>query len=227
MKKPQIIELDRRGARYLVDVALSGASKDDITPVICGALVEVTASSIRVTCTDRYRAHTALLTFKPGDKALPDFEFIFPRSALEWLSRNLNYFGSYKADAQRIIIEVTPHDLSDTPHRAGALAIRVVQNQEHGSPSVSWTGKHTLGNYPPVIRLISEARDAEPIAATPRLNLALLAPAVKLQRESGEHPDFKFIASTNPNKPGPLYMSWKSGGKVYAEAILQPHLVLR
>lgn len=211
------ITLNREQARYFVDAALSAVSRDDITPVICGALITREGDKLRMVCTDRYRAHTALVATKSIEG---DLEFIIPREALGWLSKNLSYFGSYMRVHNRITIDVEPHEES------GRLTVTVAEHETEDADSVVWSGHHTKGNFPPVIRIIEKARDAEAILATPRFNLGFLAPAAKLQRHREGHPEFKFTASDTPGKDGPLYMAFRDGDEVYAEAILQP-MVLR
>ncbi len=214
------ITLTLTQARYLVDVALSASSTDDITPIICGAHVTREGDQLRVVCTDRYRAHTALVEAVAIEG---DPEVILPRQALLWLRSNRTYFGSHMRDFQRIVIEVTPHP--EASIILGDLVVTVKESESEGAGGVAWQGKHLKGNYPPVIRLIEKARDAEAVLATPRLRLDFLGKMSALGKDGPQiAPWIKFTANDNPNKPGPVYASWGSGSALYAEALVQPML---
>ncbi|GAA3730458.1 hypothetical protein GCM10022239_03800 [Leifsonia bigeumensis] len=216
------ITLSREQARYLVDVALSAASTDDVTPVICGAHITVEDGKLRVVCTDRYRAHTALLK---AEKIDGDLDFIIPRDALQWLKANYTYFGSSMRDFQRVTIEVTPHPDGPPSTGPGEVVVTVQEFEAADANSVRWKGKHIRGNFPPVIKLIETARDAEAVLATPRLRLDYLSRMSALSRLGRQDsPWVKCTSNTNPNKPGPVYVSWRDGSGVYAEALIQPNL---
>ncbi len=208
-------------ARYLVDVALSASSTDDVTPIICGAHITMEDGKLRVVCTDRYRAHTALVE---AESIEGDVEVIIPRQALLWLRSNRTYFGSYMKDQQRVVIEATPHPEAQV--FPGDLVVTVKESEGGYAGRVVWQGKHLKGNYPPVIRLIEKARDAEAVLATPRLNLTLLGRMSALARELPDTPWVKFTANENPNKPGSVYVSWRGSinDALYAEALIQPNL---
>ena len=214
------IILNRKNARLFVNAALSAASTDDITPVICGAHVSIEDGMLRVTATDRYRVHTALIDTMKAPKEL---DAIIPRTALMWLRSNEAHFGSRGLDEQRISIDVKPHP--DTPQGSGALIVTVLDTELADSASVSWSGLHTRGHFPPVRRLLESARNAESTTATPLLNLSYVAKVQQLARNHVHPIRVKFTASDNPNKPGPVYFSVEAdGGGVVAEALIQPHL---
>ncbi|MFC5930864.1 hypothetical protein [Cryobacterium melibiosiphilum] len=204
--------MTRVDAKRLAQIALSAASKDDVTPVICGALLTVSNGALRTTSTDRYRVHTALIDIEGKSE---DHEFIISRSSLEWLDKNVGTFGSFQAHRQRVTITTN----------LDALNITVRASDLPEAESVSWSGRTTKGNFPPVIRLIEKARESEPISAEASFRLEYLAKA-KVLSHLGDAPLIRFTVSENPNKPGPVYFAFSSAGKVYAEAIIQPNLNL-
>ena len=199
-------------AKRLAQIALSAASKDDVTPVICGALLTVVDGVLRTTSTDRYRVHTALIDIldKPADH-----EFIMPRSALMWLSKNATAFGSFQS--RNHIVTVTTN--------LTALNITVRESDQPEAESVSWNGHTTKGNFPPVITLIDTARAAESGKTEARLNLEFMS-QIKVLGHLRDLPTIKFTPTGNPDKPGPVYIAFHSSGKTYAEALLQPGIPL-
>ena len=216
------IILNRANARLFVDAALSAASADDITPVLCGAHISVDGERLRVTSTDRYRVHTAVI----GAVELPaQIDAIIPREALLWLKRNAAHFGSHASQLQRITLNVEPHVKDAIKTEPGALRITIAEHSEPDAASVVWNGRHTVGNFPPVLGLIETARGAEAITATPRLNLAYVGKVNQLVRQLGQSVRVKFTAGGKPNKPGPAYFAVEDyKGAVVAEALIQPHL---
>ena len=216
------ITLNRGQARYFVDVALSAASTDAVTPVLCGAHVTVEDGRLRVVCTDRWRAHTALVE---AESIEGEPEVIVPRQALLWLRSNQTYFGSYGKHLQRIVIEATPRD--EKTFVGGELVVTVKEHEQEDAGSVQWAGKHVNGKFPPIITLIEKARDAEAVLATPRFRLDFLGRMSVLGKDGPDIPPrIKFTANNNPNKPGPVYVSWNdtADGAPYAEALVQPYM---
>ena len=217
------IVLTRQAARYLVDAALSACSRDDLTPSICGAHISLEGDMLRVVATDRYRVHTTTVKLHSfnGDPAA-----ILPLEALEWLRTNAAYFGRNAEILQRIRIDVEPHP--EAPEFGlrypGKLTITVMQSDLDDADTVSWSGRHTRGNFPPVMNLIETARKAEAITATPRLRLDYVAKVQRLTRKAHQPVRQKFTTGGNPNKPGPVYFAVEEDGVVVAEALLQPQL---
>lgn len=203
------ITLSRAQVGFFVDAALSSASKDDVTPVICGAKITVTGDQAQICCTDRYRVTLA----KSIVVATDDHEFIMPRAALEWLKRNANAFGRNMAQYQSFTIDTTDE---------GALTVTVIEGTAIESRgSLSWHGYTTKGNFPPAERLIEKARAAELSVQPVRLNLDFIA-AIRSLGNRYDVPNFKFTISDNPNKPGPVLITFE-----HAEVIIQPNLQLR
>ena len=220
------IVLTRQAARYLVDAALSACSRDDVTPVICGAHISLEGEMLRVVATDRYRVHTTTVKLHSfnGDPAA-----ILPLEALEWLRTNADYFGRNTEGLQRIRIDIEPHGKPTAIHGEipGKLTITVMESVLDDADTVSWSGRHTRGNFPPVMTLMETARKAEAITATPLLRLDYVAKVQRLTRQAHQPVRQKFTTGGKPNKPGPVYFAVEEGGVVVAEALLQPHLESR
>ena len=143
---------------------LNHSSKDDTTPVICGAAVMEHKEQKYIVATDRYSLGRFLL----GDSDLHDGEFgkIIPRDSLVWVSK--------------IVLKALRRGWSTLPVEEGGYGVRFVW-----SPSDSNTGALEVevsiifqdkversqtfdtpsGTFPPVARLWREA-DAEVEAAT-------------------------------------------------------------
>ncbi len=216
------IVLDRDAAKLLVDVALSAVSRDDITPVICGAHVTVDDGKLRVTATDRYRVHTALVEAKSIDG---EVDAIIPRAALEWLAKNRTYFGGTMREYHRIRIDIGAHLMGGIKPIPGALSIVVCEAETDDANCVAWNGRHTVGNFPPVMKLVEAARAAEVAPITPRLNIGFISRINRIAQHPHTLVRVKHTVSANPNKPGPVLFALEEiDGQVIAEALLQPNL---
>ena len=215
------IILRRDDAAYLVDVALSAASSDDVTPVLCGARVTAEDGHVRVLATDRFRVHTTRVR---AVEAQDDFDAIIPREALLWLRKNLGYFGSSGRHSQRVTILMGQHlkqeRVRDLP---GILCVTVSETDADESASVQWNGTHVLGNFPQVMRLVEEARTADPAATPPLLNMGYVAKIARLSRGAHQPLRVKLTASKG-TKPGVVYFSVEHETGLLSEALLQPHI---
>ena len=212
--KPNIITLTRPEAKWFVDAALSSASDDDVTPSICGALVRTEGAFATILCTDRYRVTLAKATVA----STADHEFIVPRDALVWLRKNLATFGRYKVELQSVTITTTPD---------GALAVTVFEGRPAETRgSLTWSGFVTKGNFPPLERLFVPARASDAVSGA-HVNLDFIAKARTLAIP-GYPPNLKFTTSANPDKPGPLLITFEKGERgareTYAEVLVQPAL---
>lgn len=211
------ITLDRHAAKYLVDVALSACSDDYITPIICGAHIQIEDDRIRVTVTDRYRVHTALVDVL---ETHDPFDFICPRDVLLWLRKNIAFFGRENINQQQVIFEPVPHrDESNFP---GELRVTVKADPTPDAESVSLKSNHFKGNYPAALKLVEDARSGDPDPTPRRLNLALLGKMSALSRGVLPLGDVKFLGS-EPRKKR-VYVAFKNGNDIYAEALLQGNL---
>lgn len=217
--KKNVIVMTRYGASALAELAVSVAPKDDVTPILCAAHVEVIGDRVRVHATDRYRAHAG--TFTLLEKARPH-TFVIPIAGLEWLKRNYAFHGRHDADAHRVTITTVTEGDVDGRSVGGKVTITVAASEATGAAAVSWSGLLVQGKFPPVWDLIAKARDAEPVAEAPRLNLDMLAKSRALATHRGEPARTKVTAGRE-GRPPVLYAAWGESGSTVprAEAILQ------
>jgi hypothetical protein len=214
---PHSFTLRRPDAALIADVILSASTTDLITPIICGGHIKVEEGNVTAVGTDRYRVHTATVT---ATEATGDHDFVIPRSIVAWLKRNLTVFGRDQLEQQVVTFSNV---------EGGALTVVVADPLSE--ESVTFTGKATKGNYPPVARLFEKAREAEPFDGEVRLNLNFLGKAAVLGNRH-DAPIIKLTKSDNPNKAGVAYLAFHGqdrDGKKYiiAEALVQPNLMLR
>ncbi|KQT75379.1 DNA polymerase III subunit beta family protein [Microbacterium sp. Leaf436] len=172
------ITLDAHVARYIASAVLPAVSRDDITPVLTGAHFSMEDGQLRVTSSDRYRAHTVIV--RPNDRVPKELDVIVPRQALTWITKNAGVFSR-----------------SRSPY----------------TPVVRM--RFTEDRFPPVIRLIVKARDAETEPVEGNLRTDYLA-SVSAISDGVRAAHIKFTKGEN-DRLGPVYI--RSG---VAEAILQP-----
>ncbi|MFF1633947.1 hypothetical protein [Leifsonia sp. NPDC058248] len=214
--------LNAADAKYLADVGLSASSADDVTPVICAAMFYVTETEVRVVSTDRYRIHTAIAA--PSEPA-PDHEVLIDRTALTWMSKNANALGRQRNLVKPIVTITSEPADPNANARGGALTITVTEWVGDDARTLTYTAHTVKGNFPPVMRLVQEARDAEESEGG-RLKLDFLAKARPLAMHPDYAPRIKFTKATTDNsRPGPALLQFKNAGVVYAEAIIQPYLI--
>jgi hypothetical protein len=219
IKKPtsNTITIPRLEARWFVDAAMSSISSDEVTPVLCAAKITVTGDAAEILSTDRYRVTLARATVK----ASADHSFLIPREALLWLKKNQGAFGSYNAQFQTVTFE-TRED--------GRLTVAINDGAEIDvRGSLTWNGLATKGNFPPVEKLFVGARESASVAGA-RVNLDFIAKA-KILGSRYEAPTLKFTTGSNPDKPGPLLLTFEKGDRgnreITAEVLIQPNLELR
>jgi hypothetical protein len=206
-------------AKRLALAALSAVSADYVTPVITGGMLEqIDATHVRITATDRYRVHTALLELTAPTPGLWAETIIIPAAALRWLSSNARYYSSRAW--RKLYAEALPEITLHVDGERNTLTISVTAGA--GEASVSWSGPTIPGHFPPVGRLFGIAREAEITTAVGRMSLEFLGSAGVL----GNDPRVKFTVGSGPNKPGPVYVSFTdpATGELYAEAVVQPKL---
>lgn len=220
--------LDAFAAKWLAQAALSAVAKDDTTPMITCAHVRIDDGWLRTVSTDRYRVHTAIAEVK---EASDGFQALLPARVLRWIAANASYYGPAGRLVSEPVIRIdwTPNDPGDR-FSLPKITVRVSDAGDESLRSPAYLEFHDVGfkgNYPPVERLLSQARVAAEAPAAARLNPELLAAVRQLSRERNYAPAFKFTADTNPNKPGPLLVTFGDRDNPYAEALIQPNLNLR
>lgn len=204
--------IDAHDARYLVDAVLPAVSKDDVTPVICGALWSITVGQVELTATDRYRVHRV----RGEAETEGDGQFIVPRDALVWLYRNANVWGRRRnlVTEPKLLVEFDPAGTIDPRFR-----FTVVEGLGTTHRQLSYDGPLTKGNFPQVYKLIDKARAAG-TADPGRVRLDYLAAAGRLSYDQGDVPRIKYTQGEGA-KPGPMLLELRRG-----EVLIQPNLDL-
>lgn len=166
---PQIPEIDTVTGMVPADVfaeAVSqvalAASKDDVTPVITGVQFEVSANTLTLTATDRYRVATR---------------------GLDWQSSSSDEQITALVPA-KIVTEVGKTFSSD-----GTVSVTIVKDQDRELIAFSGGNKTVTsllikGNYPPVQRLFPETVDNYAVINTNDIIEAVGRVGLVLEREA-------------------------------------------
>lgn len=204
-------------ARYLAEVALAAASKDDITPIINAGCFDVEKDHVSVTATDRYRVHQAAA--KLSRPAKPH-RVVLSREALTWIVKNAAAFRGSFLDSPTLTISAT--EGSDGP------SVTITISAEDGR-SLTLNTFGVKGNYPPVSKLIDNARAVDEAPGHAQLRLDFVGKTAALAHSKYESGRVKFTVSENPNKPGPVLIEYADPEtrEVYATALVQPNLELK
>lgn len=204
--KPVSLSLDLADAGWFARALLAGASTDDVTPVICAAHIAVTDGRLEGTSTDRYRVHQAWIEH---DSVKGDSEFVLTTDSLKWIVKNVAYFGragSFNGPK----LSVTVGD--------GLAVLSIARSDD--TRSISFTDNLVKGNFPPVGRLIETALKAEVTTdKSAAIKLDFIAKARALASDPHEFASFKYTATENSLKPGPLLLTFRQG-----RALIQPNL---
>lgn len=184
------LTLTAEDAVYLARVGASAASKDRITPVICGALLSAGDGVVTICATDRYRVHRARLNVDGA--ALR--EVILPRPVLDWIISNAHFFG-HRSPLKPIV--VLGFDFTDPTNPAGTVTVTVREHESDAADVLSYRTSLTAGNYPPVNNLIDPALNAPDVTDDGYVNLSYLSKARALASDSYEKPRIRSV-KTNP-----------------------------
>lgn len=203
------ITLDAHVARYVASALLPAVSRDDVTPILTGAHFSIEDGALRVASTDRYRVHT--LKVGVNGKAPKELDAIVPRAALAWIVKNGGVFSRSRSPYSPVV------RLRFTEKR---VTISVLEHGEdageHGVDEVTFSTSLIDGRFPPVVRLVTIARDAEaePVEGNLRTDYLASITAVSDGRRIAH---IKFTKGDGA-KLGPVYI--RCG---VAEAIIQPN----
>ncbi|RLP73656.1 hypothetical protein D9V32_14085 [Mycetocola tolaasinivorans] len=217
----------------MVAGVVAAASSDDITPVICTVQWMLEPGELRLVATDRYRVHTAVV---PVDYVGEPVSFLASRELMIWLQKNATTFERLyrnrapvspapSATAPVVVSFTSPSP--DSPTDAGTIGFTVMSPEPGGSLSRSEAA--VRGNFPPVLRLIEDARKAEFYPSEFVLKTKFMTDVGKLAQSPTDEPRLRSTKSEATSKPGVVLLSFRSNGvgDVYAEALLQPNLLLR
>jgi DNA polymerase-3 subunit beta len=210
-------------ALYLAEVGLSGSSTDDVTPVITASVWTLDGDTITTLSTDRYRVHTASIT-APG---VGHGIYGIPRDALTWLTKNRAYFRRRSSVTEPLVtidIELVAPDAASPNQSSLRLptgTITLTIRDDVDDRAISLRTNLVRGNFPPVLRLIEQAEAAESRDGEVVLNIDFLGKTSALAVSRSDQPRIKFTKTENPNKPGPVLVTYAQG-----KAIIQPNLVV-
>lgn len=210
---PYSLTIPAEKARYLAQVALAAASRDDVTPVICGGMFSASGGVVTAVATDRYRVHRARWITDGELEAVPP-SFI-PREALRWLVSNVAFFGrlggfadpkveiTWTPDTEPIAAGKAPKGLKGSSIRipAGTVTIRIPE--PGGQAYLELTVQLHPGNYPPVEQLIDKALALEASAPPPSndLNVGHLAETRVLAESRYERAVMRFVRPDPQTRP--------------------------
>ncbi|UCR89284.1 DNA polymerase III subunit beta family protein [Mycetocola spongiae] len=205
--------------KWIVDGTVVAASRDDIAPSICAVRWVVTEKELRLVATDRYRMHTATL---PIQGAPAPAEFTAPLSLMQWVQRNARAFWR---EWPKVGENVAPVKVEFDPE-TGLIAFEVLT--PNAGVALRMSGEAVKGNFPSMLTLLASARESEPFAGPVGLKPKFFGDLGKLAQRDDTP---KMVLTSNPtsdSKPGPVIFTYAgTGGDVYAEALIQPNLLIR
>ncbi len=149
-------------AEAIAQVAVA-ASRDDVTPVITGVQLEVSATTMSLVATDRYRVAIRDIPWEPGVGAAVEATALVP-------ARVLTEIGKTFAHAATVSISIAGGD--DRELIAFAAADKAV------------TSLLIKGNYPPVKRLFPTSVGDHAVVSTSDLADAVRRVSLVLEREA-------------------------------------------
>lgn len=204
-----------RALRDIVAAALPAVSKDEITPVLTGALFTLDAGRLTIIGTDRYRVHRVRGRYEGSRTG----EFLVPRGALEWVIKNAGFFGRthYIDPVARIDFAYEPDTVPERSPK-GTVIITLSEHDGADAKAISYSLPLIQGKFPPVHRLIEKADVAtERLRVQLERRLDLLTDAKKIARDLWEGGEIRIVQpNTGGNKPGQILVAYENG-----EALLQ------
>lgn len=223
----RIIRISPADAKRMADGALAAVSKDDIAPILTGALLELDATgAASMTATDRYRVHRIHAKALPGAVGGHEPHGVqLTGDALKFLSVNATRLGHFS------VVIITSSVVDDGENGRAAVRIEVRRGDGNSGDEyglLAFADFQLYGQFPPVHRLFDDlvsATDAE----TVRLNTSLIASISKLQKRKGSPVEVMQTAKQN-GKHGPVVFRFREDAPtegepaLYAEALIQPQI---
>jgi hypothetical protein len=217
------IALPALDARYVFSAVLPAISKDEVTPLICGALVQVEDGRLKVIATDRYRIHRA---YAGAD--LPDTEpFVVPRRLVQWIATHANHFGRSIFEPT-VQLDVTRGDLpeqkasgSAIPCPSGTVTVTVREQGDKGD-ILAFTTPLSPGNYLPVERLLTVAEGKDADGNSGRVNPFMLRGTSALARDRNETATLRMVKEDNPNRSGQVLITYRDGSALIQQRGEEP-----
>jgi hypothetical protein len=222
------ITLQSEHARWALRAALSAASKDDVTPVLCAVHWVIAGGKVSIAGTDRYRVHEAVID-APADA--PEGEFIMGRDQAQWILANFHKPIRLYGD-QLIRIEWVEPDTSltmskrSTPQErraaAGTITVDILASDADAAPTFRFATEAVAGKFPPIRKLMPSATDAVERMGEVALSPNLLASLANLTRHRGEPLRF-VMPKVTEGKYQPVLVQNAEGT---ARALVQPNMML-
>jgi DNA polymerase-3 subunit beta len=164
---PQISDqsgsLDAEEFSAAISQVAVAASRDDVTPVITGVQLEVTASTISLVATDRYRVAVREIPWDSSGSGITEATALVPARTLSEIGKTFGHSGS-------ISVAITNTD--DRELIAFSADKKTV------------TSLLIKGNFPPVKRLFPETVENYAVVNTSELIDAVRRVALVLEREA-------------------------------------------
>ncbi|MGV8885813.1 MAG: DNA polymerase III subunit beta [Microbacteriaceae bacterium] len=139
------------------------ASRDDVTPVITGVQLEISANSLSLIATDRYRVAVREIEWTGGEKAAEGVTALVPARTLTEIGKTFGHSGS-------ISVAITSTDEREL------IAFQADKK--------TVTSLLIKGNFPPVKRLFPEVVDNYAVMNTAELIEAVRRVSLVLEREA-------------------------------------------
>lgn len=207
--------------RDIVNAVLPAVSADDITPTITTALFRLDKGNLTVLATDRYRVHRVRGTYKGS----PAGDFLIPRAALKWISKNAGFFGRRAANSMppHARLDITFEPLDHDPKTRmvhgpkGDVTITLSEAETPGAEAISYALPLVGAGFPPVGDLLDKAIGLEPEAASGQARLNFIADAKHITQDRFEPGKFKVVQpDPGGNKAAQLLIEFERG-----EALIQ------
>jgi len=220
-----VVELPVADALYLARAGIAAVSKDDITPVITGVRLSAEGGLLKVLATDRFRVHRAVAVLE-GDVSFEPVNV--PSSAWRWLIANAGFFGRGLLDPLLRIEIVRKEAAKPSPLPAGSLqlpegsvTVTIYESTDTDGPFVALHTQLVPGGFPEgVEKLLDDAIATDPDASDAgTVDLDFLAKCRPLASYRGEKPKVKFVAGSNPTKPGQVVVTYSQGQALIAKAL--------
>ncbi|MGL4340292.1 MAG: DNA polymerase III subunit beta [Rhodoglobus sp.] len=167
---PTLPELsDKRGSLFAEDFSTAvsqvavAASRDDVTPVITGVQLEVSATNLSLIATDRYRVAVREISWDSGNSGLESASALIPAKTLMEIGKTFGHSGTI------------------------AVAITVSDDREliaFHADKKTVTSLLIKGNFPPVRRLFPQTVDNYAVVNTTELIDAVRRVSLVLEREA-------------------------------------------
>lgn len=139
------------------------ASRDDVTPVITGVQIEVSANNLTLVATDRYRVAVREIEWESADASADSITALVPARTLQEIGKTFGHSGT-------ISVAITSTDEREL------IAFRADRK--------TVTSLLIKGNFPPVRRLFPESVENYAVINTAELIEAVRRVSLVLEREA-------------------------------------------